>query len=424
MTKLDVLNEISQVQGALRDIRAQRNADGTFTDPLVQASLDKNNKRYSELVAIKNDLELQEEQARQFAEDEYRAKQEKRSPENTSMTYDDVFWRFMAQHPERPETKLTPEEMRLLTTREAKEARGTSTLITSTDSLGGYTVPQSFSDTLENMMKFYGGWSAFGMMPDSIGGTLKYPSLDDTAATGNIPGQATASTVLDLTFGNVLFGDYTIDSKIIKMSDELMNDNRVGLVQATLQDLIPRRLGTAINTYLTNGTGTSQPYGMTTTVTNSALTTAGATAITQAELLRVAYSVDRAYRDAPGAGWMVSDSIMGYLRTLEIGNTNTIPIFTPNGDVVGQEPVRLFGKPIYINNDLPAANGTTRVPVTGTKSVYFGDFSKYKVRLIGGINISRNDTLYWAERSVGFRAYRRLDGNLINANAIKYLLQA
>ena len=120
----------------------------------------------------------------------------------------------------------------------------------------------------------------------------------------------------------------------------------------------------------------------------------------------------------------MSDTILGYIRTLEIGNTNTIPIFTPNGNVVGQEPVRLFGYPIYVNNDLAAANGTTRLPVTATKSLYFGDFSKYKVRRIGGIQMSRNDMLYWAERSVGFRAFQRIDGNLVNANAIKYLLQA
>jgi HK97 family phage major capsid protein len=56
--------------------------------------------------------------------------------------------------------------------------------------------------------------------------------------------------------------------------------------------------------------------------------------------------------------------------------------------------------------------------------VYFGDFSKYKIRRIGGINLSQNNMLYWASREVGFMGWLRLDGNLINANAIKYILQA
>lgn len=415
MTRLEALNELSQVEAALKDIRAVRNTDGTFTDPLVQVSLDKNNARYTQLNGILRDLAIEEEQRKMEVERELQTRDRKpATQEDSALTYENSFWRWATQHPER--RNLTADESRML------ETRGTSILVTSTDSLGGYTVPQSFSNTLETMMKWYGGWSAFGDMPDTIGGTLKYPSLDDTASTGNIPGQGTASTVLDLTFGNVLFGDYTIDSKIIKISEELMQDNRVELVKSIMTDIIPRRLGTAINTNLTTGTGTNSPYGLTTAVTSSALTTAGATAITQAELLRVVYSVDRAYRD--NGSWMMNDTILGYIRTLEIGNTNTIPIFTPNGDVVGQEPIRLFGFPIYINNDLAAAHSTNRVPVTATKSVYFGDMSKYKVRRIGGINMSRNDMLYWAERSVGFRAFQRIDGNLVNANAIKYLLQA
>jgi HK97 family phage major capsid protein len=418
MNKLQALQELDTLTADLRDVRAKRRPDGTFEDPLTQVRLDKNNARFNELTGIIRDLNIAEEQEKMLVARE--AEERQRTPQNTSttagdgITYDGAFWRWATQHPER--RNLTEPESRML------ETRGTSILVTSTDSLGGYTVPQSFSNTLEVMMKHWGGWQAFGDMPDTIGGTLKYPSLDDTASTGNIPGQGTASTVLDLTFGNVLFGDYTIDSKIIKISEELMQDNRVELVKAIMTDIIPRRLGTAINSNLTNGTGTASPYGLTTAVTNAALTTAGGTAITQAELMRVVYSIDRAYRD--NASWMMNDTILGYIRTLEIGNTNTIPIFTPNGDVVGQEPVRLFGFPIYINNDLAAANASTRVPVTATKSLYFGDMSKYKVRRIGGINMSRNDMLYWAERSVGFRAFQRIDGNLINANAIKYLLQA
>lgn len=416
MTKLDALQELNTLTADLRDMRAKRRQDGTFEDPLDQVHLDKNNARFNQLTALIRDMNIAEEQEKVdiLSKVEGRDNASKAAGKDQGVTYDGAFWRWATQHPER--RNLNEEESRML------ETRGTSILIGSTTTLGGYTIPTSFSNKLELMMKYWGGWAAFGDMPDVIGGTMNYPSLDDTASTGNLPGQGTASTVLDLTFGNIVFGDYTVDSKIIKISEELMNDNRVGLVQSIMEDIIPRRLGTAVNSYLTNGTGTSQPYGFTTTVTNSALTTAAATAITQPELMRVVYSVDKAYR--MNGSWTMSDTILGYLRTLEIGNTNTIPIFTPNGDVIGQEPVRLFGYPIYVNMDLPAANSSTRLPVTATKSLYFGDLSAYKVRRIGGINMSRNDMLYWAERSVGFRAFQRIDGNLINANAVKYLLQA
>jgi HK97 family phage major capsid protein len=411
---LEILQERQQVFAELQDLRGKRSG-GKFDDAATETHYQNANKRFEELTKMKADAEMEQEQRRLMLldETEQREKNKVAPPEN-AVTYDQAFWRYCTL----PNgATLSPDEKRML------ETRGTSSQITTTDSLGGFTVPQKFSDQLENMMKWYGGMLGnCGDFTDESGGILKYPTLDDTGTSGAVIAQTTGATVADLTFGNVLFTDYTIDSKIIKMSNELMADNRVGLVQATLADLLPTRLGRAVNSALTNGTGTNQPYGLTTTVTNAALTTAGATAITQAELVRAIHSVDKAYRQGPKVQWMMSDTIMGYIRTLDIGNTNTVQIFYPS--LVEGEPDRLMGYPIVINNDLAAANATTRVPVTATKSVYFGDFSKYKIRRIGGINLSQNNMLYWASREVGFMGWLRLDGNLINANAIKYILQA
>ena len=119
---------------------------------------------------------------------------------------------------------------------------------------------------------------------------------------------------------------------------------------------------------------------------------------------------------------MWSDGIMAYIRGTEIGNTNTVPIFTPS--VVQGEPDKLFGYKIFINNDLPDTHATTRLPVTATKSVYFGDFSKFKIMRVGGIHMSKEEHLYWATREVGFMGWERVASNLIAQEAIKYILQA
>jgi HK97 family phage major capsid protein len=159
-----------------------------------------------------------------------------------------------------------------------------------------------------------------------------------------------------------------------------------------------------------------------TVVTNSALTTAGATAITKAELLRLRYSIDKAYSNGPKFGFMMHYTILGYLQSLDLGNSDTVQLFRPSN--TPGVPDQLLGLPVWINNDLDAANGTTGLPVTAKKHIYFGDFSKYKIRRIGGVSLSRNDSLYWAERAAGFMGFLRIDGNLVNSNAIKYLLQA
>jgi HK97 family phage major capsid protein len=120
---------------------------------------------------------------------------------------------------------------------------------------------------------------------------------------------------------------------------------------------------------------------------------------------------------------MMHDSILGYLRTLDFTASQFTNIFV-QGNLITGEPDRLLGYPVFVNNDLPAATGATGLPVTATKHIYFGDFSKYVIRTIQNVSISRNDQLYWAGLNVGFMGYERLDGNLINQNAIKPLLQA
>ncbi len=417
----ELLNERRNVFAKLNDLRAETDATGKFTDEAKGAEFKRLDAEFVRLSG-----EIDEAQRSEAAEREHAARlammeaDARNKPTGAptpaadpAKSYEDVFWRYMGRSFER---RLADDEMRLL------ETRGTSTQIGSDNSLGGYTIPQSFSNKLEVMMKYYSTISVFGSLDTSIGGTLKYPSLDDTSVNGAVIGQGTATTVSDLTFGNVLFSDYTVDSKIIKLSAELFNDNQVGLVEQILGTLLPERLGRAINSYITNGTGSSQPFGLTTVATTSALTSASATALTKAELMKAWYKLDKSYMEGPQAGWMMHNTILGYLRTLDLGNTDTVQLFSPA--IIAGEPDRLLGKPVWINNALEAANATTGLPVTAKKHIYFGDFSKFVVRKIGGISMSRNDSLYWAERSIGFMGFQRLDSNLINANAIKLITQA
>lgn len=419
MNEVQLLQERAKVWAELQDLRGKR-VDGKFTDPVTEAASRKVSAAFEDLTGKIMEVQARDaankEEARQAAamEAQTRTTSNTNPTEKANVTYDESFWRWAASQ---RGAEVAESERRML------ETRGTSTQIGTTNSLGGFTIPQSFSNTMETMMKWYGGMlEAADIMQDDIGGTLHYPSLDDTATSGAIIAQGVATTVSDLTIGNIAFGEYTVDSKIIKIGEELLNDNRVGLLQNVLGDILPQRLGRAMNTLLTTGTGTAQPYGLTTCVTSSALTTAGATAITKAELLRVRHSVDKAYSQGPKVGWMMHYSILGYLRGLDLGNSDTVQLFVPS--LTAGEPDRLLGLPVFVNNDLEAANATTGLPVTAKKHIYFGDFSKYKIRRIGGISLGRNEQLYWAERAVGFMGWMRFDGKLVNTNAIKSLLQA
>lgn len=327
------------------------------------------------------------------------------------MSYEGVYKRWLIRG---KDTQLPPEDMRIL------ETRGTNTQISSTNSLGGYLVPESFSNELEMLGIWKGGMlEAARIYEDAIGGTLKWPTGNDTGTNGLITGQGVARTVQDLTFGNVLFSDYTIDSGIVKISREMMVDERVKFLQTALAEQLAERINRKTNSVLTNGTGTNEPYGLTVAVTATGITTAGATAITKAELVKQIYTVDKYYSAGAKVGWMMHRNTLGYLRTLDF-STDTTHLFADLK--IAGEPDMLLNYPVFINNDLPDLSGG--LPVSGTKHIYFGDFSKYVVRRIEGVSIERNDSLYWANLSAGFMGWTRLDGNLIIQGAIKPLRQA
>ena len=116
---------------------------------------------------------------------------------------------------------------------------------------------------------------------------------------------------------------------------------------------------------------------------------------------------------------MMNDETVGYLRTLD-ATTDTTHLFVDT-IIDNRLTTSLLGYPIFVNNDLTAL--TSSLPVASTKHIYFGDFSKYIIRKIAPVSIERNDQLYWASKTVGFMGWLRLDGNLINQNAIKALIQ-
>lgn len=410
--------QLKEAQGAAfkqyKALAEKRGADGKFADSTDEAAfrkcaddLDSFEERILE--AEKHEIRLKKMIEAENVDEklhEERHNAGKHSEKRTS--YDIAFGRYLTRA---QNATLSPEDMRIL------ETRGTNTQITSTNSLGGYLVPQSFSNQLEAM----GLWSG-GMMEtcqiydDTIGGVLPWPTADDTAVTGNISGQGAAVTVSDITFGNVLFGDYTIDSNIVKIAKELVRDERVAMLQTVLAEQLAARLSRKANSVLTNGTGTSMPYGLTVASTTVGKTTASATAITASEIVDLAYSVDKYYSTGAKVGFMMHRTTLAYLRKLDF-TTNTTHLFADR--VMAGEPDMLLGYPVFINNDLPSISSA---PVTATKYIYFGDFSKYVIRRIGGVTIDRNDSVYWANRTAGFMGWMSLDGNLLNNKAIKYLV--
>jgi len=280
---------------------------------------------------------------------------------------------------------------------------------------GGFLVPENWSDFVSATELFKSDIEKVAtVLRTSNGQPFNLPATDDTGVVAAILGQATAVTRKDMEFTNVKFDPFTYSSGLVQVSNQLMSDNAFDL-SSFVGNLLAQRLNRGINGGLTTGAGdASNPQGI---VTGSSLgKTAGAVdAVTIPEVMDLFYSVDVSYRNAPNAGFMMNSTTAKAIRVLGFGETNDFPAYVP-GMSVG-EPDMLFGKPVYINEDMASLG-------TGNKTIIFGDLSQYYVHEAGGVQILRLNERYADELSTGFIGYRRVDGNVLQSSAIKHLIQA
>ena len=106
---------------------------------------------------------------------------------------------------------------------------------------------------------------------------------------------------------------------------------------------------------------------------------------------------------------------MGVLR--KIKDTTGQPIWSM-GNIQNGVPATILGVPIYTDPFMPAT-------AVNAKSIVFGDFSKYFVRLVGGVRFERSDEYAFNTDLVTFRALLRADAALIDlTGAVKYFVGA
>lgn len=294
------------------------------------------------------------------------------------------------------------------------ETRGTSTQVVGTDSLGGYLVPKEFSNELNIATAFTGEVERLAKKLNTAGGgLLDYPTINDTATDAGLISEGSAVTVQDMTFGNAQLSAYNYSS-LVRVSQQLLQDSAFDL-DAFLVEAMGGRIARATNAAFTTGTGSSQPQGI---VTGSAAgkTAASATAITADEILDLIYSVDASYRNKQSFGLMAHDNVIAAIRALGLGSANDFPVFVPS--MAMGEPDRIFGVPVYVNNDMASSIAT------GAKTIVAADFSQFVVRNAGGIQMLRLNERFADELEVGFVSWKRSDSKVLNSAAIKHLVQA
>lgn len=279
--------------------------------------------------------------------------------------------------------------------------------LTLTAGEGGYTVAEGFSNSLEVSMLAFGGMRQVSTVRrTSTGSDLPWPTMNDTSNKGVILNESTTiGTSVDPSFSTIIFKAFKYSSKPILISSELLQDSAFDLASEIGQAL-GTRIGRIQNDHFTTGGGTTLPKGVV-VASGEGKEGGSQTAITADEVIALEHSVDPAYR--ANGRFMFHDTILATLRTLKfsIGSDQVAYIWQPS--LQAGNPDRLLGYPYTINQSMSSAL------TIGEKVMLFGDFSKYVIRDVAEIRLRRLDERYADTDQVGFVAFMRSDGNLLDA---------
>ncbi|NBW11856.1 MAG: phage major capsid protein [Caulobacteraceae bacterium] len=280
-----------------------------------------------------------------------------------------------------------------------------------TSGAGKETIPQGFMYELERkMLAFARVRNVARVFKTDSGNDMPYPTVDDTSNTGELLAEATTfGTSVDPTFAAITFKAYKFSSKPIFVSQEILEDSAFNL-SAEISSLLAERFGRVEASYMTTGTGTSQPKGVVTETTFSAQG-ATTTAFGADDLIDTFHSLDPAYRDMSSVGWMMHDTVLKFIRKLK---DSTGQYLWQPGLIAGA-PDTLLGKPVTINQQMSSTF------TTGQKLVVIGAFEKFLIRDVANIRLYRLDERYRDTDQTAFIGFKRLDARAIQAAAFKGL---
>ncbi len=285
-------------------------------------------------------------------------------------------------------------------------------------SAGGYLVPDGFRGKIVERMVAFGGLEAQAeIVSTSTGQPLPWPTLDDTANSGEIVNEgAQPAGGADLTFGTNTLGAYSFASsgpsgEPLLISWELAMDADYD-IEAKVANALGVRIGRKKASLWVNGTGINQPQGIliggATPSDEIISNTAG---ISYAELVAATHAVDVAYREMGNCRWAFSDGVASLIEQLV--DLNGRPLLHLATESIGGAPVKtLLGYPVTIDNAMPATWGDQ------ARTLVFGDIREgYVVRNVKEISLVVFKELYARSRQFGYMAWARGDGRVQNSSA-------
>jgi HK97 family phage major capsid protein len=300
----------------------------------------------------------------------------------------------------------------LRTARDGVDREIRAALQVNTDAEGGYLVPDDFVRVLiEAETEFSAIRRLATVITTENNGTVYIPAVDNPGAAAKIEEEGSYAGT-DPTLAQRRLDSYKY-GQIIKVSDELVMDSAFDIV-TLIARLAGKALGTVTGAAYTVGDGTDDPNGLVTASSvGVTMATGNPTTIDVDALTDLQHSVVSAYRDRPGAGFLMKDSTLAFVRKIKTGlSGDKTTLWQPS--VQAGVPDSLLGKPVYTDPNMAALG-------TSSKVVLFGDYSEYWIRDVGAPTVKVLNERYADTGQIGVRVSQRTDGELADTSAVKAL---
>lgn len=250
----------------------------------------------------------------------------------------------------------------------------TKTLSEGTNNDGGFTVPTTVNREItarRDDMSLLGQFAFTRVTTESWKHIMPAQS---TKATPGIVAEGVTATASEPNLANSRTIQLYKDTLEFAVTDELLADSSSNLEQF-MQVEIARAMAVSANSYIILGTGSSQPYGLVTRVTNTV--NLGASAVTNAQVIAVSTAVNGNYLQNGQTGWIMRNSTWGALRTLDLTNYNRITAIEAGIRYAEGWRVAL-------------SESASAIGATGVKPLYFGNFNYYAFcERTSGVQIDR-----------------------------------
>lgn len=285
-------------------------------------------------------------------------------------------------------------------------------------SAGGSAIPTTFYDLvtvyLRNETPMFRG-DLFTILDTPTGEPITLPRLTaDPSFGGTVTAEAGGITEADPTVSSVQLDSYKYAGTTL-WSAELGIDNVIGLEDLVAR-AITREIGLDMSDDLTTGNGTSKPNGIINaaanggTATGTAGNTSADTFFGPVDLVDLKYGLASGYRRT--GAYMVSTTALAKMRKFRDSNKQFL--FQPS--LMAGTPDMFDGSPVIENPSMAAV-------ASATKSVAFGDLSRYFIRRCP-TRIDLSTEYKFSTDQVALRVIERIDGDLVDTAAVKYLVSA